>query len=64
MEGKKRLTSKLLMAMDKDVKDSLVMSAGHQAAYNAFNINMIWNLTEQFVVGGERFQCIRSSRCS
>ena len=51
MERKKRLMSKLLMAMDTDVKDSLVNSAGYQAAYNAFDIHEIWNLTEQVVVG-------------
>ena len=51
MEGKKPLISKLLMAMDKDVKDSLVTSAGYQAVYNAFDIVAIWNLTEQVVVG-------------
>ena len=51
MEGKKKLMSKLLMAMDKDVKDSLVTSPGYQAAYNQFDIHEIWNLTEQVVVG-------------
>jgi len=39
------------MAMDKDVKDSLVTSAGYQAVYNDLNIHEIWNLTEQVVVG-------------
>ena len=51
MEGKKKLISKLLMAMHKDVKDSLLTSAGYQAAYNAFDLHTIWNLTEQVVVG-------------
>ena len=51
MEGKKRPMSKLLMAMDKEVKDSLVTSAGYQVAYNAFHIHEIWNLTVQVVVG-------------
>jgi len=36
IEGKWRPMSKLLMAMDKDVKDSLVTRAGYQVACNAF----------------------------
>ena len=38
------------MAMDKDVKHSLVTSAGYQAAYNAFDLHTFWNVEEQVVV--------------
>ena len=36
MEGKKRLIPTLLMAIDKDVKDSLVISAGYRAGVQQF----------------------------
>ena len=51
LEGEKKLILKLLMAVDKEVKDSLGTSAGYQAAYNAFDLHTIWNLTEQVAVG-------------
>ena len=35
------------MAIDKDVKDSLVTSTGCQAAYNLFDLLAIRNRTEQ-----------------
>jgi len=45
MEGKKRLISKLLMAMDKDVKDSLVTSPGYQAArHQAIKAHADWRV--------------------
>ena len=50
MEGEKKILSKLLMVTDKDVKDSLVTSAGYHAASNAFDLHTIWNLTDQVVV--------------
>ena len=50
-EGKKKLISKLLMAMDKDVKDSLTTSEGYREMYDTFDILGIWNLTEQVVMG-------------
>ena len=39
------------MAIDKDVKDCLVTSAGYRAAYDAFNMLAIWDVTDQVFVG-------------
>jgi len=50
-EGKKRLISKLLLSMDKDVKDALTTSPGYQEFYDEFNLLEIWNLTQQVVLG-------------
>ena len=51
MDGKKKLLSKLLSSMDKEVKNSLTTSAGYAAMYAAYDIHGIWNLTEQVVTG-------------
>jgi hypothetical protein len=37
-EGKKKLISKLLFCMDKEIKDSLRTSPGYQNAYDAFDL--------------------------
>jgi len=50
-DGKKKLIAKLLSTMDKEVKDSLITSAGYDEAYARFDIMTIWNLTEQVVTG-------------
>jgi hypothetical protein len=50
-ERKKKLVSKLLLCIDKEVKDSLMTSPEYQNAYDAFDLLTIWRLTEQVVMG-------------
>lgn len=50
-EGKKKLISKLLMSMDKEVKNSLTTSPGYRDAYDHFDLLRIYNMTEQVVLG-------------
>jgi hypothetical protein len=47
-ENKKKLISKLLGAMEREVKDKVTSQPGHA---NAYNILEIWNMTEQVCVG-------------
>ena len=52
LEGKKLFLSMLLIAIVKDVNNSLMTSAGYLVAQKAFDTHAfwIWKLTEQVVI--------------
>jgi hypothetical protein len=50
-EKKKKLLSKLPGAMEREVKDKVTSQQEYQNAYVAYNIHVIWNMTEQICVG-------------
>ena len=49
--GRKKVLSKLLMSMDKEVKTKVMTSEGYQEAATAFDVLTIWNLTENVILG-------------
>jgi hypothetical protein len=51
LRDKKDLLSALLLRMDREVTNKVQASNGYEAAFAAFNVFAIWQMTEQVCVG-------------